>query len=232
MNVQELLADLPKPHGPENARTDIYRLEDAMFDFLDQRLCRGMKTLELGAGSSTVIFAIKGTQHTCIVPDQKQVHRIQEYCHSHQVSLEHVSFILERSQYALPEIEQGDFDCILIDGSHGFPSPFVDWYYSANLLKIGGIVIVDDLHIWTCSTLVDFLREEPEWQLVKETSRTAVFMKMQDGSQNKEWTRQAYVLHRSRGTALLPKLGYALRLVKQGKLGLLFHNVLSKLARV
>jgi hypothetical protein len=77
--------------------------------------------------------------------------------------------------------------------------------------------------------LVDFLREEPEWRLVKETSRTAVFMKMQDGSQNKEWTRQAYVLHHSRGTALLPKIGYALRLLKQGELGLLFRNALSKL---
>jgi precorrin-6B methylase 2 len=231
MNVQELLADPPKTHGPENARTNIYRLEDAMFDFLDQRLSPGMKTLEVGAGSSTVIFAIKGTQHTCIVPDQKQIHRIQEYCHLHQVSLENVSFILEKSQYALPKIKQRDFDCILIDGGHGFPSPFVDWYYSADLLKTGGIVIVDDLHIWTCSTLVEFLREEPEWRVVKETSRTAIFMKMQDGSQNKEWTRQAYVLHHSRGTALLPKIGYGLRLLKQGKLSLLFRNVLSKLVR-
>jgi hypothetical protein len=45
MNVQELLADLLKPHGPEHARTDIYRLEDAMFDFLDQHLSAGMRTL-------------------------------------------------------------------------------------------------------------------------------------------------------------------------------------------
>jgi hypothetical protein len=76
MNVRELLANLPKVHGPEQARTDIYRLEDAMFDFLDRHLTEGMRTLEVGAGSSTVIFAIKRTQHTCVVPDPKQARRI------------------------------------------------------------------------------------------------------------------------------------------------------------
>jgi precorrin-6B methylase 2 len=231
MKIQELLTDPPKPHGPENTRTDRYRLEDAMFYFLDQHLSEGMKTLEVGAGSSTIIFAIKGTQHTCIVPDEKQVRRIREYCDLHQLSSSKITFILEKSQYALPKITQHDYDCILIDGSHGFPSPFVDWYYSADLLKIGGIVIVDDLHIWTCSTLVDFLREEPEWRIVKETSRTAVLMKIQDGSQNKEWTHQAYVLHHSRGTAVLPKIGYGLRLLKQGHIGLLFRNALAKVVR-
>jgi hypothetical protein len=231
MNVQELLANLPKTHGPEDARTDMYRLEDAMFEFLDQHLSEGMRTLEVGAGSSTVIFALKGTHHTCIVPDQKQVRRIREYCALHTISLSHVTFVLEKSQYALPQIMERDFDCILIDGSHGFPSPFVDWYYSADLLKIGGTMIVDDLHIWTCNTLVDFLRAEPEWQVITETSRTAIVRKMRDGSQHKEWTQQAYVLRHSRGTALLPKFGYSLRLLQQGKIGLLFRNALAKVAR-
>jgi hypothetical protein len=212
MNVQQLLADLPLVHGPEESRTGIYRLEDAMFDFLDRHLACAMKTLEVGAGSSTVIFAIKGTRHTCVVPDPKQPRRIQEYCAARGISLGDVAFILKKSQDALPAITEGDFDCILIDDSHGFPSPFVDWYYCAGLLKTGGIVIVDDLHIWTCSTLADFLHEAPEWRTVKETSRTAVFEKLRDGSQHQEWTQQPYVLRRSRGTAALPKVAYGLRL--------------------
>jgi methyltransferase family protein len=231
MNVRELLANLPKVHGPEGSPTDMYRLEDAIFDFLDQYLAHGMKTLELGAGSSTVIFAIKGTGHTCIVPDEKQIQRIREYCELHAISLSNVTFIAEKSQDALPKITQRDFDCILIDGSHGFPSPFVDWYYSAGLLKIGGIVIVDDLHIWTCSTLADFLLEEPEWRVVKETARSAVFMKIQNGSQHKEWIHQAYVLRRSRGTAILPKFSYGLRLLRRGEIGLLIRNALLKMVR-
>jgi precorrin-6B methylase 2 len=228
VNVQELLADLPKVHGPENARTDRWRLEDAMFVFLDQQLSPSAKTLEVGAGSSTIIFAIKGTQHTCVIPDEKQVRRLREYCELHQISLANVTFIIEQSQYALPKIVERDFDCILIDGGHGFPSPFVDWYYSADILKIGGMIIIDDLHIWTCSTLAEFMNEAQEWRVVNETARTAVFMKIADGSQNKEWDRQAYVLQRSRGTALLPKLRYGLHLLKRGRVGLLFRNARAK----
>jgi precorrin-6B methylase 2 len=202
-----------------------------MFAFLDQHLLPGMKTLEVGAGSSTIAFAIKGTQHTCVIPDEKQVRRIREYCDLHQISLVDVTFLVEKSQYALPKIVQRNFDCILIDGSHGFPTPFVDWYYSADILKIGGMLIIDDLHIWTCSTLAEFLNEAQEWRTVKETGRTAIFMKTGDGSQHKEWDRQSYVLHRSRGTALLPKLGYGLRLLRQGRIGLLFRSARAKVVR-
>lgn len=231
MNVQELLANPPKLHGPEHARFDSYRLEDELFVFLDQQIRPGMKTLEIGAGSSTIIFALKGARHTCIVPDAVQVERIRDFCASHQVSLDTVQFVVQPSQQALPAIEERGFDCILIDGNHGFPSVFVDWYYSARLLRLGGIIIVDDLHIWTCSTLVDLLRDEPEWRLVKETSRAAIFAKLADGSEDKEWTTQAYVVRRSRGRAVLPKFLYLFQLVRRGNLGLLLHNVVLRFKR-
>ena len=34
-----------------------------------------MKTIETGAGVSTILFAMKNTAHTCIVPDDKLVER-------------------------------------------------------------------------------------------------------------------------------------------------------------
>jgi len=40
---------------------------------IDEHIDSESKTLETGAGVSTVLFALKGTQHTCIVPDQAQV---------------------------------------------------------------------------------------------------------------------------------------------------------------
>jgi precorrin-6B methylase 2 len=231
MNVQQLLAQPPKLHGPDNALFDRYRLEDELFHFLDQNIRAGMKTLEIGAGSSTIIFALKKARHTCIVPDQKQIDRIKQYCSDNSISLDEIEFIADISQSALPKIAEKDFDCILIDGNHGFPSVFVDWYYSAGLTKLGGIIIIDDLHIWTCSTLVDILRSEPEWQLVKETSRAAIFQKVSHGSEQKEWIYQKYVTARSRRRALLPKLYYMVQLTRRGDFKLLFHNVLLRLKR-
>lgn len=191
MNIHELLANPPGIHGPKDSPTNRYRIEDALFYFLDDYLRPMMKTLEVGAGSSTIIFALQHTWHTCIVPDAQQVQRIREFCELKQISLEQVRFIVQSSTQALPAIDEpASYDCVLIDGGHGFPVPFLDWYYSAGLLKIGGIVIVDDLHIWTCSVLSDFLRESPAWSLVKETSRASIYRKLQDGSQNQEWSHQ------------------------------------------
>ena len=65
--------------------------------------------------------------------------------------------------------------------------------------------------------------------MLKETSRSAVFTKLKDGSQQQEWTQQRFVVRRSRGTAMGPKIGYALRLIRQGKIGLLVRNVLARI---
>ena len=63
---------------------------------------------------------------------------------------------------ALSGFRSGSYDLALIDGRHGFPQPFLDWYYAAQILKTGGYVIIDDLHIWVCETLANLLVEEPK----------------------------------------------------------------------
>ena len=57
----------------------------------------------------------------------------------------------------LPQLRDKDYDFALIDGRHAFPTPFIDWYYIADALKIGGLVLIDDLHIWTCDLLKQYL---------------------------------------------------------------------------
>jgi hypothetical protein len=38
-------------------------------------------------------------------------------------------------------------DLVLIDGDHAFPASFIDWYYTAEQVKLGGYVIVDDTNL-------------------------------------------------------------------------------------
>ena len=52
---------------------------------------------------------------------------------------------------------------VLIDGSHSFPSPFIDWYYTAFRLRVGGFLVVDDTQLWTGHVLKRFLEAEPDW---------------------------------------------------------------------
>ena len=48
-----------------------------------------------------------------------------------------------------PTLELDALDLVLIDGSHSFPQVFIDWYYTQSALKVGGALLVDDVHIWT-----------------------------------------------------------------------------------
>jgi hypothetical protein len=67
----------------------------------------------------------------------------------------------------------------------------VDWFYTAGRLIKGGYLIIDDVWLWSCEILRDFLLEQPQWESVTEyEGRTAVFRKLEDGSEWLEWTDQ------------------------------------------
>ena len=108
-------------------------------------------------------------------------------------------FIVDRSEQALPRLQLRDVDVALIDGRHGFPAPFIDWYYLAEALKVGGLLIVDDVHIWTGDVLAQFLSVEKDWKLVADLPRAVAFAKRGDSAQHKEWTEQPFVFGRSKG---------------------------------
>lgn len=217
MNVQELLANPPKIHSLKGELISSWKLADEELLFLDKHLTKNMKTLETGSGLSTILFAIKGTNHTCIVPDRKQVERIEAYCTECNLSVSNINFIVDKSEYALPSLQEKDYDLALIDGRHGFPAPFIDWFYICERLKIGGLLIIDDLHIWTSELLKQFILSEKAWTLLEETKRAATFVIQENGSQHKEWTKQEYVLSRSRYTSKINKINYLINLMKSGK---------------
>jgi predicted O-methyltransferase YrrM len=198
MNVQNLLQNPPKLHTDEFGQPISWGLSDDVLYFLDKHVSNTFRTLETGAGLSTILFGLIGSQHTCIVPSKDQVDRIKDYCAQHNIPIQNISFEIDTSENVLPRLEINDLDLVLIDGRHGFPTPFLDWYYASPKLKVGGTLIVDDTQIWTGRVLKEFLLLEPEWRLEEEFSnKTAVFKKLKEGSHSKEWNNQPYVFHRS-----------------------------------
>ncbi len=169
-----------------------------LIGFLNQQVQPGDHTLETGAGLSTLLFAIKGAVHHCVVPDPELVDRIQAYCQRHQIPTQALTFHVDRSENILPQLQLEPLDLVLIDGRHAFPSPFIDWYYTTNWLKIGGLSIVDDVQLWTGEVLRQFLKLEPEWELVAEvpadSPNSSVFRKLKEGSHDKWWLQQPYAV--------------------------------------
>jgi hypothetical protein len=201
MNLEQLLNDTPKIHL-DGVIT--WGLDENILHFIDKHVNENSRTLETGAGLSTVLFAIKLTNHTCIVPSREEIARIISYCKERRISLRKTNFLIDRSENALPRLPEDKLDLVLIDGCHGFPIPAIDWFYTAPKLRIGGIVIVDDTHIWTGLILKKFLQSEPEWRRVStlSSSKAAAFVKIKE-NYRKEWDQQPFVIKTSKYTRIL-----------------------------
>jgi hypothetical protein len=199
MTLQDLLNDPPAVHHYQG-KDQTLTLPYEVLQYLEPRLNGGLTTLETGSGFSTVLFALTGTDHTCITPDRREVERVKDYCGRRGISCDRINFIVNRSDLVLPGLSGGEYDLVLIDGCHGFPTPFLDWYYTCGRLKVGGTLVLDDTHLWTGQVLRDFLRTEPEWKMTGLfLSRTAVFQKEKEYLPWKEWEQQPFVRKRSAG---------------------------------
>lgn len=210
MDLQTLLREEPRFHRSSTGYIS-WRLDNETFDYIASCVGEQSKTLETGAGVSTVAFILLGANHTCITPEQIEIDRITEYCKARDISLSKTRFIVKKSEEALPMLNEEGLDLILIDGAHKFPVPFLDWYYTAPMLKIGGRLLIDDVNLWTGNVLKRFLLREDEWMLDRELQRWAAFVKIREGSYSKAWTQQPFFVAESRRIQRRANLRFALK---------------------
>jgi hypothetical protein len=178
---------------------------------------------------STICFAVRSSEHTCIVPSEQEIHLIRAYCRKKGISLDHVHFIVDYSQNVLPSLAREDLDLVLIDGGHGYPIPAIDWFYTAPMLKTGGVVIIDDVQLWTGLELKCFLANEDAWKLVGDFARSTAYMKVGQ-EYAREWALQPYIVRKSRLPQMLYQLRSALGLILKGEFSELASKVCKQLA--
>jgi len=209
VDLRALLRDAPVFHLDEGSRPISLQASIEVLECIDTAVRPDHHTLETGAGLSTVVFALRGAEHVCVTPAAGEVERIRAYCASRGVDLSRVRFVIGRSEDVLPALSPPDLDLVLIDGGHGFPTPFLDWHYTATRLRVGGLLVIDDIQLWTGRVLRDFLDEEPGWALRDEFAmRAAVFQKTAPMPGLPEWFAQPFVRRRSRRAGTV---GHALR---------------------
>ena len=199
--LEKILSELPKFHrgdteirravsaqetilrGPvfecvsNNLPACCYGVEPVLARFLYDTVANCCKTLETGSGISTLVFALRQSNHIAITPSATEVAAIRAYADANEIPLDRVEFIVEASERYLPRYEGKDLDLVLIDGKHAFPWPILDWFYTADRLKQGGIVVLDDLQMSSVAILRDFILEDPRWQLERSFGRRAVAVK-------------------------------------------------------
>ena len=65
------------------------------------------------------------------------------------------------------------------------PWPFIDWFYTADKLKVGGLCVIDDIHLESVLDLVKFLKEEPRWEFVWELPRRTIAFRKTFGKRSR-----------------------------------------------
>ena len=193
LTLRDLIEQPPLIH---NDRTITWGIRPALAHFLDDAVGPGSVTLETGAGLSTLVILRKQPrQHTAVQPVPDEFAAILEFAERHRMDIHGFRPIVARSQDWLPRADLPDLDLVLVDGAHAFPVPFLDWYYGAEKLKVGGLMVVDDTHLLTGTMLADFMGADPRWEPVvrDDVSHFAIYRKRVHPVHDDDWTRQPYV---------------------------------------
>ena len=111
-----------------------------------------------------------------------------------------VRFVQEPSERYLPRCEVEGLDLVLLDGKHAFPWPIVDWFFTADRLRKGGVMLIDDAQMHSVAVLADFMRVDPGWQLIRDFSgKTLAFRKVRESIHDVAWHMQPFAFHQLGG---------------------------------
>lgn len=196
--LDALFRERPHFHGWERVPgSRNYSLSDNVLTWMTDHIPPGGAGLETGCGYSTLVFAAMCSTHTAVSPFPHEHRLIRDWGSEHALDMENVTWIAGLSQEHLPGLKNDPpLDTVLIDGDHAFPAPFMDWYWSADRLKVGGIMIVDDIQLATGRILKEFLEmEQNRWELMDVLGRTAVFKRISTDpvARGLVWTKQPWV---------------------------------------
>src|SRR5436853_1024240 len=172
-----------------------YGISADVLRFIAANVDEESRTLETGAGCSTLVFAAKRTTHIAITPSLSEIALISEYARQHDIALDRVQFVAESSDRYLPQFKGDNFDLVLLDGKHAFPWPILDWFFTADRLHVGGMMVIDDAQLRSVSILAEFMQADPAWQLVQDFhGKTLVFRKSRASIHDVAWHMQPFTL--------------------------------------
>ena len=167
-------------------------LENILPDSMDN-------TAETGCGRSTILFSNISLHHDvfCIEDRSYKDRSSVDYFEQSSMSKpKNVHWHFGPTQQTLP-VHQHDvqYDCVLLDGPHGYPFPDLEYCFFYPHIKTGGFLIVDDIHIPSISRMADILQEDAMWQFIALATKTAVFQRTDEAPTpplGDHWWTQGY----------------------------------------
>ena len=168
--------------GPARLRTEgdfsVVALPDADGDVLRDLLIaeRATSVIEVGLayGSSALAIAEalvtldgdESTRHVVVDAFQHHFHGAGWQALVDAGVADTCELLPERSQLALPRLvaEGGTADAAFVDGSHVFHNVFVDLAFLRELVRPGGLIVLDDCDWPSVATAVRYFERNTGWQ--------------------------------------------------------------------
>lgn len=199
--ARALLADLPRLHhwgGEDQVGGLNQQIGERMILELDRY--DSPRVIETGAGATTLLFCCLdlGTL-TSIAPSPELFERIAAQAKDRRIETKGLRTICERSEVALPPLaaEGERFDIALIDGSHNWPSVFVDFCYMNMMMPAGATLLIDDIQLYSVSQLYRLLRQEEGFDFVSLDGKLATFRKNSGRQFLPEWNSEPFIAENS-----------------------------------
>jgi predicted O-methyltransferase YrrM len=154
---------------------------DALRDWLLREEARVVVEVGLAYGSSALAIAealvSQGTDdaaHVIIDAFQDHFHDVGWNVIAAAGLTDVCSLLRERSQLALPRLVADGFvaDAAFVDGSHIFHNVFVDLFFLRDLVRPGGLIILDDCSSASVATAVRYFERNTGWQTERAVRET------------------------------------------------------------
>lgn len=191
MELKQLIQENPSFHVWSDGKPANFGVSNSVVQAIQNKVKPGSVTLETGSGKSTFAFLLKGCNHTSIAPDLGEGERIKQYCLANGLQI-NFTFIADSSANVLPNLIQSipALDFVFIDGAHRYPFAEIDYHFTEQKLKVGGYMVVDDVHMPSVRQLFRFLRKEKNWKLDEMVGNTAFFIKISKEVLINDWQNQ------------------------------------------
>lgn len=148
-------------HGHAFNSDTLRRIEERLPNLLQ-------RTAETGCGKSTMLFSNLAQEHIVFALDDR-AHgaesslRFFEECPL--TKRDRIQTVLGPTQNTLLTYTHAPYDCVLLDGPHGWPFPEFEYLMFYPHIRPGGFLILDDVNIPTIGRMADILAEDDMWNL-------------------------------------------------------------------
>jgi len=153
-------------------------LSDRALRYLDTVLAGldSPRTVETGAGRSTLVFSWRSRVHTAFALDTGE--SVSKPLNSPLRGPASMSVVDGPTQETLfHHVFPEPLDLVLLDGPHGFPFTALEYLRLYPHIRTGGVLVVDDVQIRSVGDVYRFLRADDMWSLDRRVDNTAFFVR-------------------------------------------------------